>query len=92
MQQAVRRLSAPLRTTIVLRYFNGLSVKEIARVLNCRVGMVKSRLHNAAKHLAVELKQDGWEPSLGGEEQPLIKKNMVRQRKECEAGAQTSSV
>ncbi|MEW6173848.1 MAG: RNA polymerase sigma factor [Bacillota bacterium] len=87
VQQAVRRLSAPLRTTIVLRYFNGLSVKEIARVLNCRVGTVKSRLHNAAKRLAVELKQNGWEPSLGGEENPPDKQNVEREIKECEIGA-----
>jgi RNA polymerase sigma-70 factor (ECF subfamily) len=74
VQQAVRRLSTPLKTTIVLRYFNGLSVKEIAQVLNCRVGTVESRLHNAARQLAVELKQNGWEPSLGGKSNPSINK------------------
>jgi RNA polymerase sigma-70 factor (ECF subfamily) len=56
VQQALGKLSIPLRTTVVLRYYNDLPLKEIARVLGCREGTVKSRLHTALKQLTDELK------------------------------------
>ena len=56
LHEAVSKLSTPLRTVVVLYYFNELSVKEIARVLNCFEGTVKSRLYNARKFLDKELK------------------------------------
>ena len=40
------------RQLIVLRYYSGLSVPEIAQVLGCREGTVKSRLHRALGRLA----------------------------------------
>ncbi|BCV21026.1 RNA polymerase sigma factor [Moorella sp. Hama-1] len=78
VQKAVGRLNTPLRTTIVLYYFNELSIKEIAHVLGCREGTVKSRLHNARKQLARELKQYGLEPSSRDERAYLGQEDVVQ--------------
>lgn len=40
----------------VLRHFQDLSIKEIASILECNEGTVKSRLFNVTRRLAVELK------------------------------------
>ncbi|MGI6205344.1 MAG: RNA polymerase sigma factor [Anaerovoracaceae bacterium] len=51
----MRSLSPKLRETAVLYYCDDLSVKEIAKITECREGTVKSRLHSVRKQLA---KQD----------------------------------
>ncbi len=53
--KALERLSLPLKTVIVLHYFNDLSIKDIAGVLGCFQGTVKSRLYHAKKKLFDEL-------------------------------------
>ncbi|MHC1722705.1 MAG: RNA polymerase sigma factor [Aminipila sp.] len=58
---AINRLSLPMRTTVILHYYNDLSVKEIARIMNCFQGTVKSRLFNSRKVLAKELKKQSAE-------------------------------
>ncbi|MGE5654361.1 MAG: RNA polymerase sigma factor, partial [Bacillota bacterium] len=60
LQLALKRLTLPLRTTVVLRYYNDLSIKEIAQVLDTQEGTVKSRLHSANQQLAAELRRLGW--------------------------------
>ncbi len=47
LDDAIRSLSMPKRVVIVLFYLQGFSLVEIAYVLDCPVGTVKSRLHNA---------------------------------------------
>jgi RNA polymerase sigma-70 factor (ECF subfamily) len=47
LDEAIRSLSMPKRVVIVLFYLQGFSLVEIAYVLDCPVGTVKSRLHNA---------------------------------------------
>lgn len=42
----IEKLDIKLKTTIILFYFNDLSIKEIAKTLGCMEGTVKSRLHN----------------------------------------------
>src|SRR5438128_8377264 len=49
---ALAVLSDPLRVVVVLRYFAGLSEKEIATAIRRRPGTVKSRLHEARRQLA----------------------------------------
>lgn len=51
----VLKLDYKLQTTIVLYYYNELSVKEIAKVMGCLEGTVKSRLHTARRKLKVSL-------------------------------------
>jgi RNA polymerase sigma-70 factor (ECF subfamily) len=64
VMEAVNRLSFPYRAVIVLRYLEGYSQKEIARILKCPVGTVKSRLNAALKKLKADLEVQGlWHPS-----------------------------
>lgn len=74
VNEAVDKLSVPLKTTIILYYYNELSIKEISKILGCFQGTVKSRLHNAKKLLAKELRSEKFEGysfynSLNGKEQ-----------------------
>jgi RNA polymerase sigma-70 factor, ECF subfamily len=51
MREAIKGLSAELRDTLELRLEQELSYEEIAQVLDIPVGTVRSRLHNAVRHL-----------------------------------------
>jgi len=46
-----RRLPGPMRDVVLLRYYHGLKTREIADVIGCPVGTVKSRLHYALERL-----------------------------------------
>jgi RNA polymerase sigma-70 factor (ECF subfamily) len=55
VREAVLRLRAPLKTTVILYYFQGLNISEIAKTMSCFQGTVKSRLHYAKQKLGREL-------------------------------------
>jgi len=55
LRQAVDMLPDKHRTIVVLRYFRDLSCEEIARILDCSVGTVWSRLHYACMKLQKQL-------------------------------------
>jgi len=55
---AVSSLSMPHRVVIVLFYLQGFSLAEISYVLDCPLGTVKSRLHNARRALKKKLMHD----------------------------------
>jgi len=55
--ELVRRLPARQRDAVVLRYYEDLSEAEIARVLGCAIGTVKSQLAKARSTLARALEQ-----------------------------------
>lgn len=59
VQEQVRRAVAELhfnqRVVVVLHYLSGLSLEEIAAVLDCPVGTVKSRLYYARENLRRKL-------------------------------------
>jgi RNA polymerase sigma-70 factor (ECF subfamily) len=50
--EALADLPEHLRVTVVLRYWSGLSEREIATAIHRRPGTVKSRLHEARRLLA----------------------------------------
>lgn len=52
---AVCRLPFRQRTVLALRFYEDLSEAEIARVLDCRIGTVKSALHRGLARLRKEL-------------------------------------
>jgi RNA polymerase sigma-70 factor (ECF subfamily) len=56
VHEAIDKLSPPLKTVIILYYFNDMTIKQISMILDCFQGTVKSRLHNAKRHLKKELK------------------------------------
>ena len=49
---AIRSLPDHLRVPVILRYWTGLSEREIAQAIGRRPGTVKSRLHEARRRLA----------------------------------------
>jgi RNA polymerase sigma-70 factor (ECF subfamily) len=52
----VERLPEELRTAISLREMEGMSYDEIARVMDCPIGTVRSRIFRAREAIAVELR------------------------------------
>lgn len=55
IREAIRKLTLPIRSVVILYYFNELTVKEISKILDCFQGTVKSRLHKARKQLKQDL-------------------------------------
>ena len=53
--EAIISLSFNQRIVVVLFYLNSLSLKEIAFILDCPVGTVKSRLHYGRENLSRKL-------------------------------------
>ena len=58
IQKAVASLSFEHRAVIVLFYLNDFDLKEIAYILDCPVGTIKSRLHYARRNLRRKLEKD----------------------------------
>jgi RNA polymerase sigma factor (sigma-70 family) len=55
VMEAVRALPERQRAAVVLRYYDDLSESQIAEVLDCSVGTVKSQLSKARSKLEVTL-------------------------------------
>lgn len=53
VRQALMRLTAKQRTVLVLRYFEDLSETQVAELLGCSVGTVRSQTHKAITRLRV---------------------------------------
>lgn len=51
VRQAISELHFNQRVVIVLHYLSGLSLEEIAEILDCPVGTIKSRLYYARENL-----------------------------------------
>jgi RNA polymerase sigma-70 factor (sigma-E family) len=58
VRDAIARLSPRQRAVVVLRYYQDLTDQQIASVLNCPVGSVKSALHRATAILRQHLGQE----------------------------------
>ena len=63
VNKAMDALPDDLRTAITLREIEGLSYEEIASVMNCPIGTVRSRIFRAREAIAAELR-----PLLGTDE------------------------
>ncbi|MFM7785205.1 MAG: RNA polymerase sigma factor RpoE [Gammaproteobacteria bacterium] len=55
VEGAIRRLPEDLRTALMLREFEGLSYEEIAEVMACPVGTVRSRIFRAREAVDQEI-------------------------------------
>lgn len=60
VRQAIGELNFNQRVVVVLHYLSGLSLEEIAEILNCPVGTVKSRLYYARENLRRRLDTVQW--------------------------------
>lgn len=49
------KLGTKLQTTLILYYYNELSIKEIAKIMSCLEGTVKSRLHTGRNKIKTNL-------------------------------------
>ena len=72
LYEQIRKLDKKKRTVVMLFYYSELSTKEIARVMGCLEGTVKSRLHFARRILKSnlklsKLKEDGYYGKAGYE-------------------------
>src|SRR5271154_3660880 len=56
VNQTLQELPEELRTAITLREIEGLSYEEIAQVMNCPIGTVRSRIFRAREAIAAELR------------------------------------
>ena len=52
-------MSPRMRTAFVLRYFEDLSEAEVASVMGCAVGTVKSQISRGLARLRAELQVEG---------------------------------
>ena len=64
--RAFARLSGDQRTAIVLQYYRGLTLPEIAEVLAVPVGTVRSRLHYAKRALRAAIEADARDTTRKG--------------------------
>ena len=55
LEQALRRLPAKKRAVLVLRYFEDLPESDVARIMGCSIGTVRSQTHQAVKQRLREL-------------------------------------
>ena len=51
LQQAMDQLSADHRAVVDLTYFHEMGCREIAEIMDCPIGTVKTRMHHARIHL-----------------------------------------
>ena len=58
LKEAIRRLPGELRAVVVLRYFQGLTLAETARVLGLPPGTVSTRQRRALALLRLELTEE----------------------------------
>src|SRR3990172_3365738 len=56
VRRVIERLPEDLRTAITLREFEGLSYEEIAQVMDCPIGTVRSRIFRAREAVDQELR------------------------------------
>lgn len=55
---AVDKLDPKYKTIVILKYFQDFTLGQIAEVLECPIGTVKTYLHKALKELRIELKEE----------------------------------
>ena len=60
IEAAMSELPDALRIPLILRFYSGLSEKEIATAIDRRPGTVKSRLHDARHRLAQDPRLAAW--------------------------------
>jgi RNA polymerase sigma factor (sigma-70 family) len=63
----MRRLDEQGRSIIVLHYYLGLPISEVATALGIPVGTVKSRLNRALREMRSDARGDAPAPSLASE-------------------------
>ena len=69
VREAIRGLPPPYRALLVFRYYEDLTVPEIARIVSLPEGTVKRRLHEAKRLVRAKIARTVWpEGSSNGKE------------------------
>ena len=58
VHRCLDRISPAHAEALILRYMEGLSYEEMAEVVGCKVGTVRSRLHYAKRALREAMESD----------------------------------
>ena len=58
LKVAVDKLQGEYKTIVILKYFQDMTLVEIAKILQCPLGTVKTRLHKALGVLRLDLKEE----------------------------------
>ena len=56
--EAVMQLQEPMKTVVMLRYYEDLTLRQIAEITDTPLSTVKTRLYTALKRLKLILKED----------------------------------
>ena len=70
VERAIGRLSHEHREVLQLRYFEDLPYAEIASIVGCSIGTIRSRLHHAKSALRAVLTEPGTDPD-GSEKEEI---------------------
>ncbi|MEM8560777.1 MAG: RNA polymerase sigma factor RpoE [Pseudomonadota bacterium] len=57
VEEAIRELPEDLRTAVTLREFDGLSYEDIADIMDCPIGTVRSRIFRAREAIDGQIKE-----------------------------------
>ena len=57
VERAIANLPEDLRTAVTLREFDGLSYEDIAQIMDCPVGTVRSRIFRAREAIDTQVKE-----------------------------------
>lgn len=66
LDRGFRRLNADHRAVIVLHYYLGLSLPEVASAIGAPLGTVKSRMHHGTRALRAALEADARRSGIAG--------------------------
>lgn len=58
LYSAVDKLEDKCRTAIILKYFHDLTIREVAEVMECPQGTIKTYLHRGLASLRLDLKEE----------------------------------
>lgn len=61
LYNAVDKLDGDLKTVVILRYYNDLKIKQIAKIMNANLSTTKSRLYKALSILKDELEAEHYD-------------------------------
>jgi RNA polymerase sigma-70 factor (ECF subfamily) len=61
VKESLKMLPERQKTAVILRAYEGLSLRETAEVMKCTEGAVKAHYHNAIKKLREAIKGKGYE-------------------------------
>jgi len=59
VMKVILKLPYKKRAVLILKHYYGYKYEEIAEIIDCPIGTVRSRLHNAVKYVIKEIERKG---------------------------------